>query len=51
MIKKLKIEKKHVDAALEGYLKAMSMIDDNDTVVEVTGSGTHVTVLVEREAR
>lgn len=32
---KLVITEEHVKAALDGYLKAMSMINDNDIVVTV----------------
>lgn len=48
-MKKLKVEKRHVNAALEGYLKSLSMINDDETVTEVSGSGTHYTIITEKE--
>lgn len=48
-MRKVTISKDHVCAALEGYLKALSMINDEDRVTEVSGSGTHFTVITERE--
>jgi hypothetical protein len=49
VIKKQTIRKDHVLSALEGYMKALGMIDDDTTVIDVTGSGTHFTVITEKE--
>jgi hypothetical protein len=49
MIHKKTVSKEHIHAAVEGYLKALGMIDDDTTVTNVTGSGTHFTVITEKE--
>lgn len=49
LVKSMTVSQDHVCEALEVYLRAMSMVDDNYKVTRVTGSGTHFTVIVERE--
>lgn len=39
----------HVVAALEGYLKAMSILDDDDTIVDVKDDGEHFSVSYKKD--
>ena len=48
-VKKLTLRRGHVLSALEGYLKAMSMMDDDYTVTDILGTGSEFTVIVEKE--
>ena len=49
MTRKITVTKEHINTALEGYLKSMTMINDDETVVEVQGSGTHYWIITEKE--
>lgn len=50
-IKTLQVSRDHVLAALEGYLKAMTMLDDDYTVVEISGSGGSYSIVAERDTK
>lgn len=47
--KKLTVSREHARVALEGYLKALSMINDDDRVVDFSGPGSEITVIIEKE--